>query len=187
MGVVHLVVDADAYVKRKPTGRHVKKKIKPTHADEVQVEEGQVEEEEEEKEVQPIVVPRGPARAYPTIPLHTAKRVAVVSEVASILYRFHHESGHPGVDTTFANLSTYYVGMSRSLCKAYVLRCTDCKERFSCSAPPPRVLTAIPTEGFLDHQQADCISFVDRRTGFMDPRVELIPPQPDDTELRTVL
>lgn len=50
------------------------------------------------------------------------------------------------------------------MCTGWVKRCTHCAKRIRNSAPPPRIINAIPTQGFLDHVQADCISFLDRRT-----------------------
>jgi transposase InsO family protein len=110
---------------------------------------------------------------YPA-PHPVYKRVLKISEVTGILKRVHDEQGHMGIDSTFAKLSRYFHGISRDLVIGYIKRCAKCSERAKPAQIKPPIFTPIRNSGrYLDHTQADCFFFLDKRGIHQEVRIVL--------------
>lgn len=167
-----LYVEGDALIKRKPGGRH--KQNGRVTLEEIlannNIAPPTQPDEEMNSNAAGSAAAASPAsmsipkqgRAYPNEPHPVLKQVVRYSEVESILQRIHSQ-GHIGIDSTFEMIGRYYHGIPRDVVAGWIKRCQDCKTRTRPIAPPSRILQAIPTHRYLDHIQADCFFFVDRR------------------------
>lgn len=179
-GVWELVVRADAFHKKQPSGRHSNKQNNVSAASASLALHAEAEAAMTDAAVAAAssshaaaaasmsaahdVLPHSFAqgRVFPVRALAVNRKVVRASQLIGILQRFH-DAGHPGIDSSYQQLSLHYHGLPRDLVIGWVSRCGVCKQRQRTPKPPPKVLTAIPTEGWLMHVEADCLSFLDKR------------------------
>jgi len=173
-GVWELVVRANAFHKKQPSGRHItlQHNVSAAPASLVLGAEAaltdaapaaassQTSAAAAADDLLPHSFAQG--RVFPGRALAVNRKVVRASQLIGILQRFH-DAGHPGIDSSYQQLSLHYHGIPRDLVIGWVSRCGVCKQRQRTPKPPPKVLTAIPTEGWLMHVEADCLSFLDKR------------------------
>lgn len=151
LGEVALFVPERAYEKRAPGGRHTSNK---RHRD----------GEDTEPTTNGLLPPPGTARAIPQYREIILKRVVSLSQVPAILHQWHH-AAHMGPVTLFDELNEVYYGITRDVCKGFVRRCIQCRERRVASATSPRV--SLPTRPaplvYNSLVEVDCLTLVDSR------------------------